>query len=150
MKAAPVINLKATTTIKCVASRFAATFLFMLTALVFLSPARSFVVQQTISSSRHHRYYYQYRKSSAVNSVFSLATKTLRGGGESTRAHYSTTTTSLAMASGSSGGSKPFAVVVTAEIRADRMEEFLEMIQFNAENSRKEPGCIRFGTCSDC
>lgn len=42
--------------------------------------------------------------------------------------------------------SKPFAVVVQAEVKPDRMDEFLEMIKNNAENSRKEPGCIRFGT----
>ena len=40
--------------------------------------------------------------------------------------------------------SKPFAVVVEAEIKEDRMEEFLKLIQTNAENTRKEPGCIRF------
>jgi quinol monooxygenase YgiN len=41
--------------------------------------------------------------------------------------------------------SKPFAVVVQAEILCDRMDEFLTLIQTNAENTRKEPGCIRFG-----
>ena len=41
--------------------------------------------------------------------------------------------------------SKPFAVIVEAEIQSDRMEEFLSLIQINAENTRKEPGCIRFG-----
>lgn len=41
--------------------------------------------------------------------------------------------------------SKPFSVIVEAEIQPDRMEEFLGMIKTNAENSRKEPGCIRFG-----
>ena len=41
--------------------------------------------------------------------------------------------------------SKPFGVIVDAEIKEDRMEEFLKLIQTNAENSRKEPGCIRFG-----
>ena len=51
---------------------------------------------------------------------------------------YSTTVTKMA----------PFAVVVEAEIEPDRMAEFLEMIKTNAENSRKEPGCIRFGTYS--
>jgi len=40
---------------------------------------------------------------------------------------------------------KPFAVVVEAEIQPDRMEEFLAMIETNAINSRKEPGCLRFG-----
>jgi hypothetical protein len=42
----------------------------------------------------------------------------------------------------------PFAVVVEAEIEPDRMAEFLDMIKTNAESSRKEPGCIRFGTYS--
>mmetsp|Transcript_4094 Transcript_4094/g.5373 ORF Transcript_4094/g.5373 Transcript_4094/m.5373 type:complete len:147 (-) Transcript_4094:207-647(-) len=39
---------------------------------------------------------------------------------------------------------KPFAVVVKAEIEPDRMAEFLSMIKTNAEETRKEPGCIRF------
>ena len=42
------------------------------------------------------------------------------------------------------GESKPFAVVVKAEIEPDRMAEFLDMIKNNAEQTRKEPGCIRF------
>jgi hypothetical protein len=41
--------------------------------------------------------------------------------------------------------SKPFGVIVEADIQPERMEEFLKLIQTNAENSRKEPGCIRFG-----
>ena len=41
-------------------------------------------------------------------------------------------------------GEKPFAVVVQAEIEPDRMAEFLELIQTNAQETRKEPGCIRF------
>lgn len=40
--------------------------------------------------------------------------------------------------------SKPFSVIVEAEIKPDRMDEFMTMIQKNAEASRKEPGCIRF------
>jgi hypothetical protein len=40
---------------------------------------------------------------------------------------------------------KPFAVVVQAEIQPDRVEEFLKLIEENAINTRKEPGCIRFG-----
>lgn len=40
--------------------------------------------------------------------------------------------------------SKPFAVVVQATIEPDRMAEFLELIQKNAEATRKESGCIRF------
>lgn len=39
---------------------------------------------------------------------------------------------------------KPFAVVVQAEIEPDRMSEFLELIEKNAIETRKEPGCIRF------
>ena len=41
--------------------------------------------------------------------------------------------------------SKPFAVIVEAEIQPERMDEFLKMIENNAVNSRKEPGCLRFG-----
>ena len=41
--------------------------------------------------------------------------------------------------------SKPFAVIVEAEIQPERMDEFLKMIENNAINSRKEPGCLRFG-----
>eukprot|EP00542_Grammatophora_oceanica_P017450 CAMPEP_0194029916 /NCGR_PEP_ID=MMETSP0009_2-20130614/3546_1 /TAXON_ID=210454 /ORGANISM="Grammatophora oceanica, Strain CCMP 410" /LENGTH=100 /DNA_ID=CAMNT_0038669739 /DNA_START=168 /DNA_END=470 /DNA_ORIENTATION=+ len=40
--------------------------------------------------------------------------------------------------------SKPFAVVVECEIEPDRMDEFLKMIETNAKETRKEPGCIRF------
>ncbi len=40
---------------------------------------------------------------------------------------------------------KPFSVIVEAEIKEDRMEEFLAMIEKNAIKSRQEPGCIRFG-----
>ena len=43
-----------------------------------------------------------------------------------------------------SSNSKPFAVVVKAEIDPDRMHEFLEMIETNAVETRKEPGCLRF------
>lgn len=39
---------------------------------------------------------------------------------------------------------KPFAVVVEAEIKEERMDEFMELIKKNAEETRKEPGCIRF------
>jgi autoinducer 2-degrading protein len=40
--------------------------------------------------------------------------------------------------------SKPFGVIVQATIEPDRMTEFMELMQINAENSRKEPGCLRF------
>lgn len=39
----------------------------------------------------------------------------------------------------------PICILVEAEIKEDRMEEFLEMIEKNAVASRQEPGCIRFG-----
>lgn len=38
----------------------------------------------------------------------------------------------------------PFAVVVQATIEPDRMAEFLDLIKTNAENTRKEPDCLRF------
>ena len=102
-----------------------------------LRPAQSFVAQQSFHCSR----IVPRPNRRGSTSALSFGTTTLRGGAAATGASYSTTT-SLAMAD---SNSKPFAVVVTAEIQADRIDEFLEMIQFNAENSRKEPGCIRFG-----
>ena len=39
----------------------------------------------------------------------------------------------------------PICIVVEAEIKEDRMDDFLAMIEANAIGSRKEPGCIRFG-----
>ncbi|KAL7577376.1 hypothetical protein ACA910_002104 [Epithemia clementina (nom. ined.)] len=38
----------------------------------------------------------------------------------------------------------PFAVIVKATVEPDRMAEFLSMIETNAKETRKEPGCIRF------
>jgi len=45
--------------------------------------------------------------------------------------------------------SKPFSVIVEAEIKEDRMDEFLKMIENNAIKSREEPGCIRFDVLRD-
>jgi len=39
---------------------------------------------------------------------------------------------------------KPFAVIVRAQIEPDRMADFMELIEKNAKETRKEPGCIRF------
>lgn len=39
---------------------------------------------------------------------------------------------------------RPFAVIVKAEIEPNRMAEFLDLIEENAKQTRKEPGCIRF------
>jgi len=40
---------------------------------------------------------------------------------------------------------KPISIIVEADIKPERLDEFLELIQKNAEGSRKEPGCQRFG-----
>jgi quinol monooxygenase YgiN len=42
---------------------------------------------------------------------------------------------------------QPFAVIVEAEIQPDRVDELLKIMENNARESRKEPGCLRFGTC---
>mmetsp|Transcript_21297 Transcript_21297/g.43690 ORF Transcript_21297/g.43690 Transcript_21297/m.43690 type:complete len:153 (+) Transcript_21297:909-1367(+) len=39
---------------------------------------------------------------------------------------------------------KPISIIVEADIKPERLDEFLELIQKNAEGSRKEPGCQRF------
>ena len=39
---------------------------------------------------------------------------------------------------------KPVGVIVQAEIEPDRMHEFIELIEANAVETRKEPGCLRF------
>ena len=51
---------------------------------------------------------------------------------------YSSSTTALKM-------SQPFAVIVEAEIQPDRVDELLKIMDNNARESRKEPGCLRFG-----
>lgn len=38
----------------------------------------------------------------------------------------------------------PLTIVVHVEIASDRVEEFLRVMKFDAEESRKEPGCLRF------
>mmetsp|Transcript_8898 Transcript_8898/g.11147 ORF Transcript_8898/g.11147 Transcript_8898/m.11147 type:complete len:147 (+) Transcript_8898:137-577(+) len=53
-----------------------------------------------------------------------------------TRAGVASTSTALA--------SKPFAIVVDAEIQPDRIDEFLDLIEKDAVGSRAEPGCLRF------
>jgi hypothetical protein len=35
--------------------------------------------------------------------------------------------------------------MVEAEIKPDRMEEFLDVMERDAVGSREEPGCLRFG-----
>lgn len=41
--------------------------------------------------------------------------------------------------------SKPFVVCVEAEIKPDRMDDFLDIIEKDAIGSRAEEGCLRFG-----
>jgi quinol monooxygenase YgiN len=78
-----------------------------------------------------------FRSSNAfsISKATSLAIKTPL---VSTRPFTSTATVKMS--------EKPFSVIVEAEIKEDRMEEFMSMIENNAQKSRKEPGCIRFGT----
>ena len=45
----------------------------------------------------------------------------------------------------SNSNSKPFAIVVEAEIKPERMAEFLDVMERDAVGSRTEPGCLRFG-----
>merc|ERR1712048_1245075 len=40
--------------------------------------------------------------------------------------------------------SAPFCVIVDAEVKEDRIDEFLDKMQKNAVGSRAEPGCLRF------
>eukprot|EP00587_Corethron_hystrix_P011605 CAMPEP_0113313272 /NCGR_PEP_ID=MMETSP0010_2-20120614/9763_1 /TAXON_ID=216773 ORGANISM="Corethron hystrix, Strain 308" /NCGR_SAMPLE_ID=MMETSP0010_2 /ASSEMBLY_ACC=CAM_ASM_000155 /LENGTH=109 /DNA_ID=CAMNT_0000169253 /DNA_START=190 /DNA_END=519 /DNA_ORIENTATION=+ /assembly_acc=CAM_ASM_000155 len=47
-------------------------------------------------------------------------------------------------ASSTAINSKPFGIVVEADIKADRIDEFLELIEKDAIGSRAEPGCLRF------
>lgn len=35
-------------------------------------------------------------------------------------------------------------VCVRMEVAPDRLDAFVELVRFNAANSRKEPGCLRF------
>ena len=49
-----------------------------------------------------------------------------------------------ALRAGEGEGEKSFAVIVQATIVPDRMAEFLKLIKTNAEETRKEPGCLRF------
>lgn len=52
--------------------------------------------------------------------------------------------TTLYMTGEDNDTNKPFAVIVKTEIQVDRIAEFLKMIEINAVESRKEPGCLRF------
>lgn len=58
---------------------------------------------------------------------------------------HTTSSRFSASSSKTSLAAMPICIVVEAEIKEDRMDEFLTMIEANAVGSRKEPGCIRFG-----
>lgn len=64
--------------------------------------------------------------------------------------HHSRTASSAAFAASTTKlqattNNMPICIVVEAEIKEDRMDDFLSMIEKNAVGSREEPGCIRFG-----
>jgi quinol monooxygenase YgiN len=59
-------------------------------------------------------------------------------------AAISTTQLKMADTTTTADQSKPFAVIVQAEIQPDRLGEFLELIETNAVETRKEPKCLRF------
>ena len=58
--------------------------------------------------------------------------------------HRPTITLAAESSSDDTTTARPFAVVVQADIDPDRMHEFLSLIQTNAVETRKEPGCLRF------
>jgi quinol monooxygenase YgiN len=41
--------------------------------------------------------------------------------------------------------SAPVSIVVECEIQADRIDDFLDVIEKDAVGSRNEKGCLRFG-----
>ncbi len=45
--------------------------------------------------------------------------------------------------------SAPIAVVVNVEVKPDRVEEFLRVMEHDAIESRKEEGCLRFDVLRD-
>lgn len=58
---------------------------------------------------------------------------------------YSSRAASAAVQTPTSLSAMPICIVVEAEIKEDKMDEFLDMIEKNAVGSRAEPGCLRFG-----
>ena len=71
-------------------------------------------------------------RSSAFNISPHLATKT--------RFRYAMSSSSALQSS----NIKPIAIMVDAEIKPDRLDEFLDLIEKDAVGSRAEQGCIRF------
>ena len=85
-------------------------------------------------------------RSLLVPAVFAAATRSASAFLPRT-AISSTTYASRACSSSNTAMSawKPISIIVEADIKPERKDEFLELIQKNAEGSRKEPGCQRFG-----
>ena len=83
-------------------------------------------------------------RSLLVPTVFAAATRSASAFLPRT-ATSSTTFASRAFSSTAMSAGKPISIIVEADIKPERMDEFLELIQKNAEGSRKEPGCQRFG-----
>lgn len=79
-----------------------------------------------------------------ASSLLLLATASTRSASAFTSRLATTSPTLTKRMSSTARSALPFSVVVQAEIQPDRMEEFLKMIETNAQESRKEPGCLRF------
>ena len=45
--------------------------------------------------------------------------------------------------------SRPISLFVTVRVKEDRLDEFLPVIEHDAVESRKEPGCMRFDVLRD-
>lgn len=83
-------------------------------------------------------------RSLLVPTVFAAATRSASAFLPRT-ASSSTTYASRAYSATAMSAGKPISIIVEADIKPERMDEFLDLIQKNAEGSRKEPGCQRFG-----
>ncbi|KAL7510077.1 hypothetical protein ACHAXN_006989 [Cyclotella atomus] len=93
--------------------------------------------RQTIRAASHlHHHLTKGKPMKLTPLLFPLVTTAFAPSKHSTPVSRSFTSSSLL--------AMPICIVVEAEIKEDRMEEFLDMIEKNAEGSRKEPGCIRF------
>ena len=101
---------------------------------------------------RHQRYHpvtLLHHEATALLSVAIAATTTVFAPHRS-HPHHSRTASSAAFAASTTKlqattNNMPICIVVEAEIKEDRMDDFLSMIEKNAVGSREEPGCIRFG-----
>lgn len=108
--------------------------------------------EQILSSTPTSLWTTMYRKASILREALLLAlfaTRTLAFApcGAVVLPHHSAAaaaTTMTRLSANNNNSNKPFAVIVQAEIQPNRMEEFLQLIETNAVETRKEPGCLRF------